>query len=69
MNDTGVIQPTEFAQHQGGRTETGEGGLDQVHSDHTGEEQPPGADIVSKGDAEQDHGASENTNEGINFHG
>ena len=69
MNDAVIIQSAELAQHQRGRTKAGENRLNQVYPDQAGEEQPPGADEMGEGDAEQDHAAGEDTDEGFDFHG
>lgn len=69
VNHVAIIDPTQFAQQQRGRTEAGEDGLDEVQADEGREEQPPGADPVGERDAEERDGAGEEADEVVGGHG
>jgi hypothetical protein len=69
MDNPVVAEPTEGAEQEARRTKAGEDRLDEVEADKQREEQPPRADEVHKGDADEGDGAGEEADEGIDFHG
>ena len=68
VDDAIVAEPAEGAENQAGRAEAGEHGLDEVEANEGRDEQPPRADEVGEGDAEEGDGAGEEADERFNLH-
>lgn len=59
---------SQFPEDERGRTETGEGGLDEVQPDEAGEKQPPRRNEMGEDDAQQNEAAGKKADKRIGFH-
>jgi hypothetical protein len=67
--ERGSWPQAELAKHHGGRTEPGEGGLEQVRADERGENEPVRADKPSEREADQQQAPGQEEYGTIDVHG